>query len=259
MNQNSSKLTAEQHEVLYGILLGDASLKTQTGGNLYALHIEQSMEARGKSPDKSPYVLHLYDMFHSWVNPNTPPAVITAEKGQKLAFTTLVQDSLRYYAHQFYRPATDEEKRLHEQTGSKNKLHYKKKVPDDIHKHLTDRTLAYWYMDDGALKRPARAGKTLSTHGFTKAEVERLSAALLSIGIQANVNKETRKVHGAEKTYYKLYITTSSDPVFTEKIRPYVLSVFKYKLDAKTRPKDKQANAKAKQAKRANMYQQEET
>lgn len=233
MNNNSVKLTAVQREVLYGILLGDASLKTQTEGRTYSLHVAQTMEVRATTPDKSPYVHHLYDLYRSLVNPNTPPAILKSELGRRLGFTTLVQDSLRYYGQQFYRNATDEEKLLRKETGHKNQLLYVKIVPKDIHKHLTDRALAYWYMDDGALKggqNQSRTGKNLNTQGFTEEEVVRLSDALLTVGIHATVNKDHRRK--LTKTYYKLYIRARSDSEFTERIRPYVLPVFKYKLDA---------------------------
>lgn len=228
MTQNAPKLTAEQKEVLYGILLGDGSLKTQTV-NSYALHVEQSMVARERSPDKSLYVRHLYDIFRSLVNPETPPYVATAELGRKLCFTTLVQDCLLHYGRQFYRKTTDEEQRLHLLTGARNRRLNIKIVPKDIHKHLTDRALAYWYMDDGALKGRNRYGKTLHTERFTKEEVELLSDALKSHGIEANLNKETRKDTG--KTYYKLNITKKGDIEMTERIKPYMHPVFYYKLD----------------------------
>jgi hypothetical protein len=216
MNKKYPVLTLEQREVLIGTSLGDAHLKTQTGGNTFSLHIEQSIK-------KEAYVHHLYDLFSTLVNPQTPPVEQIKEKGVTLSFTTLAHPSLRYYGHLFYSSAilatTDSEGRPS-----------KKRVPKNIHKYLSDRALAYWYMDDGALKGSNRSGKELHTEGFTLEDVQILRDALIYNGIETTVQKQNRVYQGVRRTCHKLYITAKGDSIFTEKIRPFIHPFFEYKM-----------------------------
>jgi hypothetical protein len=221
MNKKNGKnfpaLTKEQREIIIGISLGDAHLKTQTNGKTYNLHIEQSKK-------KEAYVYHLYDQFSSFVNLDTSPLEQAKDKGVTLSFTTLVHPSLRYYGQLFCRPETSMEGGEADDTCST------KQVPKNIHKYLSDRALAYWYMDDGALKGSNRSGKTLHTEGFTKQDVYILCAALNSKGIETRVNQQRRIYNGIKKTYYILYITAQGDPIFTNKIRKFIHPFFEYKL-----------------------------
>lgn len=214
MKYNYPTLTKEQRDIIIGTSLGDAHLKTQTRGDTYSIHFEQSIKKRV-------YVEHLYDVFFSLVNPDTPPAVRVAEKGTKLAFTTLNHPSLRHYGRLFNWSTTEDE--LKKGVG-------RKQVPKNIYKYLSDRALAYWFMDDGALKGNNRSGKTIHTEGFTKESVYILQDALIRKGIDTKVHIQNRDYNGTPKRYYILYITAKGDPIFTEKIRPFMHPVFKYKL-----------------------------
>ncbi len=51
-----TKLNTLQCEILVGILLGDASLQTESNGRTYRLRINQSEEHKD-------YLFHLYDVF----------------------------------------------------------------------------------------------------------------------------------------------------------------------------------------------------
>ncbi len=50
-----TKLTTLQCEILVGILLGDASLQTESNGRTYRLRVLQSEEHKD-------YIFHLYDI-----------------------------------------------------------------------------------------------------------------------------------------------------------------------------------------------------
>ena len=55
----------------------------------------------------------------------------------------------------------------------------RKKVPKLIHRWLTPRAIAYWYMDDGAQKWKGRSlGVRFCTDNFTSSEIERLCKVL---------------------------------------------------------------------------------
>lgn len=60
-----TKLNTLQCEILVGILLGDASLQTESNGKTYRLRISQSEEHKD-------YLFHLYDIFQ---NLTTSPPV----------------------------------------------------------------------------------------------------------------------------------------------------------------------------------------
>jgi len=47
-----------------------------------------------------------------------------------------------------------------------------------VKEHLTDRALAYWYMDDGSIASKKRLGTVLHTQGFDLSEVKILCQEL---------------------------------------------------------------------------------
>jgi len=63
MNKNLS-FSLVQHEIIIGVLLGDAHLEKQKGGINYRLKFHQNDRHKD-------YIFHLYDIFHDWVK--TPP------------------------------------------------------------------------------------------------------------------------------------------------------------------------------------------
>ena len=104
----------------------------------------------------------------------------------------------------------------------------KKIIPNNIHKYLNNRVLAYWYMDDGARKGPNRSGKRFHTEGFSKEDVQKLAEALNRLGIETTINKQNCKASAT--TYYLLNITAKGDKILTERIKPYIHSSMVYKL-----------------------------
>nr|ALO21474.1 putative LAGLIDADG homing endonuclease [Lobochlamys culleus] len=200
------RLTDLQRDLILGLMLGDGHLETQNKGHTYRLLVEQSY------PFHESYAMHLYDVLKPLVL--TPPKKVKNDKA--IFFRTLSHQSFRFYANLFYKDG-------------------KKSVPKFIHKYLNDRVLAYWYMDDGALKGKnpsgiSRTGKRLHTEGFTKLDVERLCFALNFLGIETTINKQTKVVKDLVKTYYLLNITAKGEKVLTERIKPYVIESMQYKL-----------------------------
>lgn len=213
-------LTSEQRDIIIGLMLGDGHLETQNNGRTYRLVLEQTRK-------KEDYINHLYKVFEPWVL--TPPKIKMRNTGEHLFFRTISHPAFRFYGLLFYK---EKQKII-----PKNMQH----IPKNMHKYFTDRVLAYWYMDDGSKKGANRSGKVLHTEGFSEAEVHELCNALNIYGVETKVHKKTRKRfsrarvespdNGLTPTYeYILYITAVGDRVFTEKIRPYVLPYFAYKL-----------------------------
>ena len=126
------KLTQIHREVLVGILLGNACLETFSNGKGYRLR-EQHKE----------YLFHLYEIFKNltlsppkqyiWSDSRNP-----GKQYKRWSFSTTQQVCFRFYGQQFY---AGEEKK-------KTKL---------IDRWLKGRSIAYWYMDDGAQKWKGRS------------------------------------------------------------------------------------------------------
>jgi len=200
------KLTPLQRDIIMGLMLGDGHLESLTCGRTYRLLVEQSEHKH------SDYFMHLYDVFKPFVL--SPPK----KRRTNLFFRTITHVGFRFYGRMFYK--TDHTNKL---LGKK----FLKFIPKNLKKHLNDRILAYWYMDDGAKKGFNRSGKRLHTEGFTKNEVYKLCQNLNDLGIETTVNKQTRE---GFRTTYLLNITAKGDKVLTERIRPYIIPSMLYKL-----------------------------
>lgn len=194
------QLSGTHHEILVGLLLGDACLETQNGGRTYRLKIEQS--ARHES-----YVRHIHELFSEWVL--TPPRrrVTRASNGTltiNWTFQTLSHEAFQPYGLQFY-------------AGGR------KKVPELISDWLTPRGFAYWFMDDGSVKSRESKGVLLNTQAFALADVERLIEVLQGrLGLRATIRSQS---DGPQ-----IYVAGSSFDEFSGLIEPYVLEEMRYKV-----------------------------
>lgn len=187
------KLRRIQREVLVGILLGDAHLETQNRGRTYRLKIEQSFKHRN-------YVEHLYEIFKAWVL--TPPKI--KMHNRKIYFQTVSHGAFRFYAHQFYRDK-------------------KKKVPKLVHRWLTPRAVAYWFMDDGSIKSRQSKGVIFNTQGFSRDDVKRLIDVLSEkFGLESKLRKQ--------KEGFQIYVSGKSYEKFCKIVLPYIIEDMKYKI-----------------------------
>nr|AAG61151.1 unknown [Sarcinofilum mucosum] len=195
VEQTRKLLTALQREVLIGILLGDANLQTENQGKTYRLRVSQSEKHKL-------YVFHLYQIFkeltdsepieYSFSDSRNPGKV-----SKRWSFSTVQLSSLRFYGQQFYGP-----------NG--------KKLPRLIHRWLMPRSIAYWYMDDGAQKWKGRSlAVRFCTDNFTRSEVQTLSKLLeRSYSLKTSIQKQ--------RNQFRIYV--SSDSFFQLKtlIYPYL-------------------------------------
>jgi hypothetical protein len=206
------KLTDQQREVLIGTLLGDASMSLRNGKPHYSVKFEQCKK-------RKEYINHLYQIFEPFVGGTPTPRFLKNEDSivsEKLEeniksywFRTYEHKSLIFYYNYFYKI----------KNGKKVKI-----VPKTIHKFLTARALAYWYMDDGNLTEKQRT-YILNTQGFENHECKFLCNVLeMNFNIKSTVIKDKNK--------WKIRIRTESADLFKTIIFPYVHSVFYYKLAA---------------------------
>jgi len=96
-----------------------------------------------------------------------------------------------------------------------------------IKNHLTDRGLAYWWMDDGGKldynKNSTNKKIVLNTQSFTEIEVEIMSQELSE---KFNLSCEVRSNKGKKI----IVIDSLSYYIFRDLINPYLISYMKYKL-----------------------------
>lgn len=196
--------TQEQRDILIGTLLGDSSMQAMLDSQNSNIKFEQSIL-------KMSYIHYLYSMFFEWTG--SVPTIRKIKGGQakkrkSIWFKTYAHPSLQFYKNVFYKKDKD------------NKQY--KIVPKLIHRWLTARALAYWYMDDGSYS--SRNGDYyLHTQGFCIKDVQKLSLVLNNnFSIQNNIHKD--------RGNYKLYIRKESNELFKKTIESHLLPCFYYKL-----------------------------
>ena len=187
-----------------GILLGDACLETQNSGLTYRLKVEQCAM-------HELYVRSLYELFEAWVL--TPPRRRRVRRGSSesvnLAFQTVSHSAFRFYAQQFYDGRV-------------------KQVPKLIHRWLTPRALAHWYMDDGSLKSKHSKGVIFNTQGFKRHEVDRLVDVL-------HAKFELEAARRKQPEGDQIYVSGKSFERFVDLIDPYVTEDMRHKVPSPRR------------------------
>ena len=155
-----TSLTTLQWEASIGLMLGDASLQTQNKGKTYRMKFEWG--------DKSkPYLIHVYNLFDEWVLSNPHKKSRLSPKGNLVVnwgFQTISHEAFNPLAKLFLNNS-------------------KKGILDSlIMNYLTERGLAYWFMDDGGKldynKNSKNKSIVLNTQSFTDLEVINLAEEL---------------------------------------------------------------------------------
>lgn len=152
--------TQLQKDLLVGCLLGNANLKTNNGQLWTAQFLHKAIHL--------PYIEHKYLVLKQFCNQKPIYASYYDEKINKTydrySFNTVTTDHFRFLGNMFYK--------------NENGI-WKKHVPKNIKRFLTPTVLAYWYMDDGALKWQGHSNAVrLCTDAFSHSEVNLLKEAL---------------------------------------------------------------------------------
>lgn len=188
----TQKLNQNQQDILVGCLLGDANLQTETQGRTWRLRMLQKAAHQG-------YLFHKYEVFKDFV---TSPPIYgetfderTNKTYKRWYFNSTVSGSFSYFAQKFY---------IFDSTLQK----WVKRVPLDIGELLTPIGLAYWYMDDGALKWKGKSNAVrLCTDSFSEQDVNILRNVLkdkfqLETSIQRKDGRP--RINIKERSYPKL-------------------------------------------------------
>lgn len=209
-------LSKEQKEASIGLMLGDASLQTQNKGKTFRIKFEWGEKQK-------PYLDHVYNLFEEWVisEPHkksrlSPNKNIVTNFG----FQTISHEAFNFLAELFFYKG--KEKKFSEQRN------IKKSVSDLLIKEqLTERGLAYWFMDDGGKLDYNLNSKNksivLNTQSFTELEVMKMATEL-----NAKFRFETEIRSNKGKSI--IVLKSNSYFIFKELIEPYILPEMKYKL-----------------------------
>ena len=194
------KLNTIQKEILVGTLLGDATISN-------ALNVKFEQKLANKE-----YVNHLYEIFEPYVG--TPPRVRDRiGGGHSIWFRTYRHIDFKFYYDLFY-------SKIRKTKNNNSTDLRKKRVPKLIHKFLTPRALAYWFMDDGSL---IHFREYFNTQSFSYEDIKILKKALkLNFNFDTNIYKDRK--------YYLLYIQPQSKDGFAKLIKPFILENFDSKL-----------------------------
>jgi hypothetical protein len=184
-------LSEFQKQVLVGHLLGDGHLETWKNAEVARLKVEQGFK-------QEVFVNWLFEVFRSFVK-----SAPRAKKGS-VYFNTLGVKQLFEYRNMFYSNG-------------------KKIIPENIDTHLSPISLAVWFMGDGSIKSKQCNGRIINTHGYTKAEIEKLCQILKDkFTLRTSIRRQ--------KDGLQIYISAKSAGVLTNLVSPYLLPIFNYKL-----------------------------
>ena len=210
-------LIQPQKDLIFGSLLGDGNLQTGSAGRTWRYRALQ------KSSHKA-YLFHKYEILKPLCGENTLPIegvtvdARTNNESRRWFFNTLTNPSLKFFADMFYTydPVTQR---------------WVKDVPLNVKKFLTPAALAYFYMDDGALKWLNNSNAMrICTESFSKEGNCRIQKALkLLYNIDTTLIKKALP-GGHDKVGYRIAIPERSSGAFRELIKPYLVDCMKYKV-----------------------------
>lgn len=217
-------LTNIQKDLIIGTLLGDGSLRTQSKGKTWRYSALQGEKQKD-------YLFHKYEILKPFCG--TPPKEYVkldkrySKKSLEYSFATKTFTEFTVFAHKFY-------------SFNVTTNIWVKDVPHDIEQFLTPRAIAYWFMDDGYLKRKWINYKTKTpgyyfnslvfcTHSFSLEGVTRLQKALWKLyNLNFNIILNSKKTASQQ---YVLRLSNNQAIAFRELIKPFMLETLLYKLD----------------------------
>lgn len=191
-------LTPRQHELLVGMLLGDAHLESQSARPVARLKVEHAV-------GQMEYALWKYSEWQAWVL--TPPQVRSKHNrlgtvSSNVWFTTVSHPELEAYRAWFY-------------DGRR------KRVLSNL--ALSPLSLAVWFMDDGSRKSRECRGLYLNTQAYLPEEIRLLQTVLdRDLGIHTTVRRQSDGT--------QIYIPSREVPHFAQIVRPYIVDAMRHKL-----------------------------
>ncbi len=204
------KLTAEQHDLVFGTIMTDAWIELQKG----ARHARYGIQLTGKNPS---FVENIYKGLDGFVK-EPPKSVLKSPPRSTQKFEQLL---IRTPAH----PEFTEYRRIFYPQG-------KKRVPavSYLLPRVTYQSLAYMLSCDGSVKSAQNKSMEIHLQSFSEQSVGRLCMALREkLQIKCKPSKEKKR--GSEKEYqWVLYISGESHDILYDKVRPLMVDSMQYKV-----------------------------
>lgn len=181
-----SFLSDQGREVILGSLLGDGSLK------IYKPYKNARFSFR--------HSIHQQEYFHWKVG-------LLKEISGESCWWEQEKNGLGGKMLRYQSIASETLTSLYEATHEKNRLVIKRRWLN----HLTARSLAIWWLDDGSLITNSRRG-VLCTDPFSYEEQKILARYLFKVwGVKVAIGKTTRIREGTRYEYYRLWIRSSEE------------------------------------------------
>lgn len=207
--------TREQKDLVFGTLLGDGNLQTETAGRTWRYRALQKQE-------HAEYLEHKYAVLRSYCTSGPISGQVfddrTGKIYSRIYFNTVVNSDFRVFGNMFY----VYDKKLRKMV---------KRVPTNqvLAKFLTERALAYMYMDDGALKWLGHSNAMrICTESFIPEDVTRLRNVIFD---KFNiVTSQSKKTIDGVYVGDRILIPEKSAATFRDLIKPYLVDCMKYKV-----------------------------
>lgn len=212
---NYVEINQEHKDIIFGTSLGDGFLSTTKGHNW---HYEATHSAKQKD-----YLFLKYEILKPFCT-KSPRLYKKTNKIDNMRsydtyrFATRAHPFFSFYGTAFY-------------SFDVLKNSFVKDIPslEILMAHLTPRSIAYWYMDDGAFYY----GCLFCTECFSLDGLNRLKIVFFekySIVISLKKKWVKKSIKG-----YRIYINPINCEKFVPLIKPYVLPTFLYKFPLKYR------------------------
>lgn len=207
-----NKLTVDPslHQALSGMMAGDLGMRKS--GNNWGFKICQAHNKH------KAYVFSIYNQLFYFSL--TTPQPYLRKNSLEWQWDTITSPNFAKFHDDWY---------IFDSSSNK----YKKIVPKNFTtEYLSDRALAYWYMDDGYLLDSKGIGKAvaLSTHGFEESDVQALSD-----GLNQKYNWKSRL--GTNKGKKVIIIPGEHDQDFLNRVKPHIHQSMTYKLPTQRKPR----------------------
>nr|QSQ68570.1 chloroplastic pentatricopeptide repeat-containing protein otp51 [Puya raimondii] len=184
----SMKLDQEQREILIGLLLGGVQIESDEKRRNHIIHFE----FREDSDAHSVLKMHIHERFYEWLTSSSRLVNDRSEIPYK--FFTIAHSYFGFFADQFW-------------------LNGRPVIPKLIHRWLSPRVLAYWYMYGGL--RLLSGDIVLKLKGGKFEDVERIVKSLQAKSIACKVKRKGR--------VFWIGFQGANADCFWKLIEPYVL------------------------------------
>lgn len=196
-----------QKNLLIGTLLGDGSFQTFSDGKTWRYRAVHKLAHES-------YIFHKYEILKDFCETFPKLSIVkdsrTNKEYSRYTFQTTTQEDFRFYGNLFYKKISQN--------------YWTKTIPSNIATFLTPQALAYWYMDDGALKWKGKSNAVrICTDSFSTNEINILKKTL--------ENKFSLKISIQKKNnIQRLSVLEESYPKLRDLIFPYLLPSMYYKF-----------------------------